>query len=427
VAGTWSRRSFLGRSISTLALMRAGGVFGQQAVSSQAASSQTGGSMSPWSAGFLDIHHINTGRGNSVFAICPDGTSLLIDAGAAGGSTEAMGPARPNDSRRPGEWIGRYALSHLKTTPRQELDYLVLTHLHGDHMGDVSPASPRARAGEYRLTGVTDVAEMLPVRRLIDRNFPDYSYPAPQTMEGALNYIKFAKFAAAHGTRVERIEVGSHSQITLQHDAAQYPSFRVQNLAANGRVWTGHGEEAVETFPDLKTLKPAEFPTENACSLALKISFGAFSYYIGCDLTADTRFGSVPWMDIESAVARVAGPTSVSALDHHGYFDGTGRECVRDMRSRVYVLQSWHASHPALSVLDELYSPLLAPGPHDVFATGLVEAAHLADARLSDKMLSQHGHVVIRVASDGSRFEVFVLDDTQEDGAVVSRWGPYLS
>ena len=58
---------------------------------------------------------------------------------------------------------------------------------------------------------------------------------------------------------------------------------------------------------------------------------------------------------------------------------------------------------------------------------GLVEAAHLADARLSDKMLSQHGHVVIRVAPGGDRYEVFVLDDTREDGAVVSRWGPYVS
>jgi len=422
VGDMWSRRRFLGRSVATLALMRAGGVFGQQT-----GSLPVGGPMEPWSAGFLDIHHISTGRGNSVLAIGPDGTSLMIDAGAAGGSTEAMGPARPDESRRPGEWIGRYALSHLKTTPKQELDYFVLTHFHGDHMGDVSPASPRARAGEYRLTGVTDVAELIPVRRLIDRDFPDYSYPAATTNEGALNYFKFARYGAAHGTRVERVEVGSHSQIALQHDAAKYPSFRVQNLAANGRVWTARGEEAAATFPDLKTLKPSEFPTENACSIALKVSFGAFSYYIGGDLTADTRFGSVPWMDIESAVAKVAGPTSVSALDHHGYFDGTGREFVRDMRSRVYVLQSWHASHPALSVLDELYSPVLSPGPHDVFSTGLVEAAHLADARLSDKMLSQHGHVVIRVAPDGSRFEVFVLDDTQEDGAVVSRWGPYLS
>jgi hypothetical protein len=36
-----------------------------------------------WKPGILDIHHINTGRGNSSLVICPDGTSIPIDAGAA--------------------------------------------------------------------------------------------------------------------------------------------------------------------------------------------------------------------------------------------------------------------------------------------------------------------------------------------------------
>ncbi|MDO1499525.1 hypothetical protein Q2T40_04890 [Winogradskyella maritima] len=34
-----------------------------------------------WQEGMMDIHHINTGRGDSAFAILPDGTTLLIDAG----------------------------------------------------------------------------------------------------------------------------------------------------------------------------------------------------------------------------------------------------------------------------------------------------------------------------------------------------------
>src|SRR4029077_8600011 len=83
--------------------------------------------MEPWQRGLLDIHHISTGRGNSVLVICPDGTSILIDAGAVKGPTEAMVPAQPNPSRRPGEWIGRYALHHLRTAPRRELDYVILT------------------------------------------------------------------------------------------------------------------------------------------------------------------------------------------------------------------------------------------------------------------------------------------------------------
>jgi len=376
----------------------------------------------PWRRGWLDIHHISTGRGNSVLAICPDGTSLMIDAGAAKSSEAAMGPARPDTSHRPGEWIGRYALRHLKSAPRQEIDCFVLTHLHGDHMGDVMPDSPLDGSGKYRLTGISDVDAVIPIRRLIDRGYPDYGYPGRQTYDGALNYIEFAHALARRGRVVERVRVGSRSQI-----AVATTGFEVRNLAANGEIWTGQQERTVRQFPDLKTLKPDEFPSENVCSIALRVQYGVFRYYIGGDLGCDTRFGTAPWLDVESAVARVAGPVQVAALDHHGYFDGTGEEFVRRMRARIYVAQTWHASHPALAVLDRLYSPLLYPGPRDVLATDLHTAAALADDRYASRLLSQHGHVVVRVGEDGKQYEVLVLDDTVEAGAVVARFGPYLS
>src|SRR3982751_5189516 len=34
-----------------------------------------------WQKGYLDLHHINTGRGNAAFYIFPDGTTMLLDAG----------------------------------------------------------------------------------------------------------------------------------------------------------------------------------------------------------------------------------------------------------------------------------------------------------------------------------------------------------
>jgi Metallo-beta-lactamase superfamily len=428
MAGARTRRQFLRDAASTIAAASAATLFrSSHLLAQQHPSAVTRQPIEPWRQGFLDIHHISTGRGNSTLAICPDGTSIMIDAGAVSSAADALGPARPDDSRRPGEWIGRYALRQLKTAPRQELDYFVLTHFHGDHMGDLTPASPLAASGSYRLTGVTDVAEIIPIRCLIDRGFPNYSYPAATTYEATQNYIKFASYATQHGTRVEQLKVGSTSQIVPQHSPAGEPAFEVRNLAANGEVWTGHADETRRLFPDLSTLKPAELPTENACSIALRLSSGPFRYYTGGDLTCDTRFGSQPWMDVETPAAHAVGPVNIATLDHHGYFDGTCPAFVRAMQSRIYILQSWHASHPALSVLDELYSPVLEAGPHDVFATGLVHAASLADARLSDRMLSQQGHVVVRVSPGGKQYEVLVLDDTNEDRNVLKRFGPYSS
>jgi beta-lactamase superfamily II metal-dependent hydrolase len=383
--------------------------------------------MEPWQRGLLDIHHISTGRGNSVLIIGPDGTSILIDAGAVKGPAEALAAAEPNSPRRPGEWIGRYALHHLSTAPRRELDYAILTHFHGDHIGEVTPNSPVAPGGDYRLTGVSDVAELINIRSLIDRGYPNYDYPAPATDDTVKNYIRFVLAREKRGTKIEKFVVGSSSQIALQHSPAEFPNFAVRNLAANGEVWTGQANDTQHLFPPLSKLKADEYPTENSCSIALRFDYGAFRYYIGGDLTCDTRFGTAPWLDVETPVAKAAGPANVSALNHHGYFDATGPEFVRHMRSRIYVLQAWHASHPALSVLDRLYSPILYSGDRDVLATGLTEAASLADARLSDKMLSQHGHVIVRVSEQGRQYRVIVLDDSNEEGAVKATFGPFTT
>ena len=42
-----------------------------------------GSPLPPWREGNFDIHHIDTGRGNSTLLVLPDGTTLMIDAGTA--------------------------------------------------------------------------------------------------------------------------------------------------------------------------------------------------------------------------------------------------------------------------------------------------------------------------------------------------------
>src|SRR5579859_6090062 len=70
-------------------------------------SAQTGQPLPPWTPGTLDIHQISTGRGNAAFFILPDGTTLLVDAGAAGDGLAETNP-HPDASKSPGAWIARY-------------------------------------------------------------------------------------------------------------------------------------------------------------------------------------------------------------------------------------------------------------------------------------------------------------------------------
>jgi hypothetical protein len=90
-------------------------------------------------------------------------------------------------------------------------------------------------------------------------------------------------------------------------------------------------------------------------------------------------------------------------------------------------MQSWHASHPALSVLANLYSQTLYPGERNVFCLSLNPATALATARFSDGFKSSQGHVVVRVEPGGARYSVLVVDDRDETGRVQAAFGPYAS
>jgi beta-lactamase superfamily II metal-dependent hydrolase len=386
----------------------------------------------PWQPGFLDIHHINTGRGNATLLILPDGTSLLVDAGASSTQGPSMCPARPDTSRRPGQWIARYIERQIKPTERDGIDYALLTHLHGDHLGDVSPTSPEAASGGYKLTGISDVAEVMPIGKLIDRGFPDYGYPIKVTDATGINYIQYARFRARRGHPVELVQVGSSHQIAQLREHGSHPRAIVRVVAADGRIWTGAGkagedEASVSQFPDQTELDATHQASENSCSIALRLNYGRFSYFTGGDLTSDTRYGLDPWRDTESPAGQAAGPVSVATCNHHGYFDATGPSFVRAVQPRVWILQSWHASHPALSTLANLYSPVLYPGPRDVFCLGLHPAAAMSCARFSDQFKSSQGHVVVRIAPGGDSYTVLILEDGDERNRLKGIFGPYAS
>ena len=87
---------------------------------------------------------------------------------------------KPDGSRRPGEWSARYIQRHLQAAGLPVvIDYIVLTHLHSDHMGRGDDELPKSRFGDFRTSDITDVTETIPVKTVIDRAFPDYNYPAP--------------------------------------------------------------------------------------------------------------------------------------------------------------------------------------------------------------------------------------------------------
>jgi beta-lactamase superfamily II metal-dependent hydrolase len=346
-----------------------------------------------WSAGYLDLHQIHTGRGNSLYAIFPDGTTMLFDAGEVpDGSPLALGPRRPNAGKSAGEWIADY-VKHLGG----RIDYLVLSHFHDDHV-----------------SGVEAITRALPVRTWIDRG----EDPAPPTFPGLLRFFE-----------VRRQFTGQRQTFTpgrLNQIGVNYPNFEIRNIAANGAIWTGRGDTAKSVFPsDWRKLAKDLHPNENHFSIAIRLRYGKFDYFTGGDLIGVALDGLPAWHDLETPIAKVVGPVDAMALNHHGWLDTTNDFFLKTLNPKVAVISAWHASHPDHSVMRRLRSPR-GPQP-DLFITSLLDAPRAVFGYLGNAFQSSEGHILIRVAPGGATYSVIILDTTGVPGNVKGVFGPYPS
>jgi len=389
---------------------------------------KTGEVLSAWAPGGLDIHHINTGKGECVFCLLPDGTSLLIDAGATTRSKPRVTDPRPDGSRTPGEWISRYIDHMLAWNPEKVLDYAVVTHFHDDHMGDITDESKWSKTGKYKLAGITEVGDTFRFKKVIDRGWPDYDYPEPLESRMMKNYRDFlADGQTRNGLHVERFQPGRHDQIVLVHCPADYRNFEIRNIAANGEIWTGVGSNTRKYIPPVHELSPGDRPSENMCSIAFRLSYGAFDYFNGGDIVGVPDEWAPEWQDIETPVAQAVGPVDVNEINHHGYLDSENAYFLGALRPRVHILQVWSPSHPTPRTLRRLLSTRLYPGPRDIFATNMMEANQVVIGDNLEKLKSRQGHVLVRVEPGGASYWIVILDDSTESFRINAMYGPYES
>lgn len=384
-----------------------------------------GQALSGWTRGTLEIHQIASGRGNAALLILPDGTTLLFDAGAAGDGLPETDP-HPDQSRAPGEWIVRYIMRHWPSGARG-LDYALISHFHADHMGQVTKTSPAAQNGLYKLTGITQVGDSVPIATLIDRGWPDYSYPAKFTDETMANYRRFLDAKIADGMHVDRFKPGVSTQIRLKHQPAEYPTFEFRNIIANGELWTGAGEETRMLFPLIDTLPAGDRPNENMCSLGFRLAYGKFRYFTGGDLPGTPDPGFPAWHAPESAVAGAVGAVDVHVVNMHGSMGEESETFLEALRSTVLIVPSWAPSHPAPDVLKRIMNSRLPPSPRYVFATDLRDAARIVIGQRATQLAGPPGHIVVRVEKGGDQYRVFALDNRDERDLITAVKGPFVS
>lgn len=380
-----------------------------------------------WEDGYLDIHAINTGRGESMLYIFPDGTTMLVDAA---GSTISPDheippvPAKPNSSSVSGQTITNYVSYFIKTASNK-LDYLMVSHWDNDHLGGDPSNMPIASNGEFRMVGVTHVGSNILVENIIDRGYPDYSYPSDILNDIRIeNYIKFVNWTKTeYNSNIEKFRVGVTDQIILKHNTSKYNNFLIRNIVGNGFVWTGNGTETKNTLPDdIQELNAAN-PSENIFSLGFHLKYGLFDYFAGGDLQYNGRTEH-SWKDIEASVAEVMTPVDVLKANHHATSNCMGTEFMTKLKPNSVLIHSWRDVQPNPESIGRIFN---ANSNSQVFVTNLTNNNKQRLGDLFHKLKSITGHIVVRVHPGGDIYTIYILDDNNEKYIVRSVFGPYQS
>ena len=241
--------------------------------------------------GSLDIYVIDVEGGEATLFVTPSGESMLVDTGW------------PGFDGRDAERIVAVARAAGVT----QIDYLVVTHFHGDHMG-----------------GATQLANRIPIRHFVDHG--------PGRGLGERGRAAFDTYAALRAT-------GTHLPVA-PGDTIPLDGVTVEIIASDGAVldtpltgagdrnpfcdgFTFHGPEITSRFGDPEDLR----------SVSAFITFGRFRTVIMGDLTWNKEH------DLMCPDNKL-GTVDAYLVSHHGAETSGSEALVHALQPRVAVMNN---------------------------------------------------------------------------------------
>jgi len=214
----------------------------------------------------LDIYFIDVEGGQSTLIVTPERQSLLVDTGYGG-----------NDGRDATRIVAAATAAGIS-----RIDYLLITHFHGDHVG-----------------GVPDLATRLPIGSFVDHD--------NITAGDTLSQAPFDAYT--------RVRASGRHLFAKAGDRLPLEGADVRVVSSGGSILTAPlaGGGSPNTACDARAPDAAE-PIENPRSTGIQLTFGRFRFIDLGDLSGAPLYGLF-------CPKNLLGPAEVYLVPHHGGSD----------------------------------------------------------------------------------------------------------
>ena len=299
----------------------------------------------------LRIYFIDVEGGQSTLIVTPSKQSLLIDAGWAG-------------TRDPDRILAAASEAGIK-----QIDYLVVTHYHGDHAG-----------------GVSQLAERIPIRNFIDHG-PDIEDSA--TAKDL--YAAYEKTTAK----------GKHA-VVRPADGLPLKDVQVEFVSAAGDHLRDPlpGAGVANPYCDVEKDVPDD-ATENSQSLGMLITYGEFRFLDVGDLTEKKELELV-------CPNNLIGAVSLYLSAHHGLAPDNPKALVWAIHPMVAIMnngahkggspESWQIVHdsPDLQGFWQMHYAEDAGQEHNVAESFIANVDEKSDGNLIEVLANSDGTFEVR-------------------------------
>ena len=271
----------------------------------------------------LQIYSIDVEGGQSTLIVSPSGESLLIDAGFPG--FHGAHPAR--------------IVEAAKKAGIKQIDYMLVTHYHRDHVG-----------------GVPELAKMIRIGTFVDHG--------PNREDSDITRMDYAAYEKTIG--------GARHLVLKPGDGIPIKGLTVEVLTADGEHLSSPLPGAGEANPYCgQDPQPEADDSENARSLGTLITYGKFRFI---DLGDLTKKKELELMCPNNPI----GTVDLFLVSHHGLALSNSKALVWALHPRVAIMnngarkgdapEAWQTVHssPGLQDLWQLHTSVV-PGPdHNV-------------------------------------------------------------